>query len=84
MAMFGKTALLPELLIPLLVYGFALLAQAAVLAMQGGILQSICAIPLILLTHILYGLGFWRGLFTPLKKSYQGPKPPVTLEKPPL
>jgi hypothetical protein len=56
------------------------LAQAAVLAMQGGIVQSVCTIPFVLLTHVLYGLGFWRGLFTPLKQHEKGNKPPVTLE----
>jgi succinoglycan biosynthesis protein ExoA len=76
----GQTALLSWLLIPLLIYGFALLAQAAALAMHGGIVQAGFAIPLMLLTHVLYGLGFWRGLFTPLKQFENGPKTQVTLE----
>ena len=40
-----------------------ILLQAAVLALPGSVVQSICAIPLIVLTHILYGVGFRRGLF---------------------
>jgi succinoglycan biosynthesis protein ExoA len=80
----GQTTLLPWLLIPLLFYGFALLGQAAVLAGQGGILQSICAIPLIFLTHFLYGIGFWRGLFTSLKVPAPRDKPLVTVEHVPL
>ena len=81
---FGKSSFLPLLLIPLLGYGMALLVQAAVLTAHGGIFQSICAIPLIFLTHLLYGIGFWRGLFTSLKPPEQRPKPPVTLETIPL
>jgi succinoglycan biosynthesis protein ExoA len=76
----GQTKLFPWLVIPLLVYGFALLAQAGVLALQGGIAESVCAVPLMMLTHVLYGLGFWRGLFTPLKRPEQANNPPVTLE----
>jgi hypothetical protein len=80
LAALGQTTWLPWLLIPLFFYGFALLGQAAVLAGQGGMLQSLCAIPLMLLTHILYGVGFWRGLFTSLKPSEAKDKPTVTLE----
>jgi hypothetical protein len=79
-------------LIPLAFYGGAVLGQAALLALvpplQPGqhvswtarILRSIAAIPLILLTHVLYGFGFWRGLFTPLKPGARPPAPPVVLE----
>jgi succinoglycan biosynthesis protein ExoA len=65
---------------PLISYIAAVLLQAAVLSRTGKIRQSVQAIPLVAVTHILYGLGFWRGLFTTLK-----PKAPaateVTLEK---
>src|SRR6185369_10354792 len=54
------------LLVPLGVYFLAVLVQAAVLASGGAILGSMAAIPLIALTHVLYGFGFWRGLFTRL------------------
>jgi cellulose synthase/poly-beta-1,6-N-acetylglucosamine synthase-like glycosyltransferase len=64
----------------LIFYIAAVLFQAAVLSRTGKIRESIRAIPLIVLTHILYGFGFWRGLFTTLK-----PKTPaaaeVTLER---
>lgn len=66
--------------IPVGVYLLAVLAQAVALMPRGGIVRSICAIPLIILTHVLYGVGFWRGLFTPLKPSDTGPKTPVALE----
>jgi glycosyltransferase involved in cell wall biosynthesis len=65
---------------PLVIYLAAVFVQALLLTRSGWIRQSFAAIPLIALTHILYGFGFWRGLFTTLK-----PKPPaaaeVTLEK---
>lgn len=80
------------LLILLAFYGGAVLGQAAVLALvpplQPGqriswstrILRSAAAVPLIILTHLLYGFGFWRGLFTPLKPGARPPAPPVVLE----
>jgi len=65
---------------PLIFYISAVLLQVPVLSRTGKIRQSFQAIPLIVLTHVLYGLGFWRGLFTTLR-----PKLPaaaeVTLEK---
>jgi hypothetical protein len=56
------------------------LAQAVVLAAGGRVLQSLAAIPLIVLTHILYGVGFWRGLVTPLRPPGQHPPGQVLLE----
>jgi hypothetical protein len=60
---------------PLIFYIGAVLVQAAVLSRTGKVRQSFQAIPLIFLTHILYGFGFWRGLFTTLK-----PKTPAAAE----
>jgi succinoglycan biosynthesis protein ExoA len=68
------------LLIPLAFYAFAVAAQTAVLALGGSSLKSLGAIPLIVLTHILYGIGFWRGLFTTLKPPKDRGPPPVVLE----
>ncbi len=70
--------------IPLGFYGLALAAQAMALIPQGGILKSLCAIPLIVLTHLGYGVGFARGLFTRLKSSPDRPKTEVVLETVPL
>ena len=67
-------------LAPLGLYALALLAQAAALAAGGLVFQSLAAIPLIVLTHVLYGLGFWRGLFTPLRRPGQRPPGQVVLE----
>lgn len=67
-------------LVPLGLYALAVLAQGLVLAAGGQVWQSLAAIPLIMLTHILYGLGFWRGLFTSLKPPGQRPAVEVALE----
>jgi cellulose synthase/poly-beta-1,6-N-acetylglucosamine synthase-like glycosyltransferase len=67
-------------LVPLGLYALAVLAQGLVLAADGHVLRSLAAIPLIVLTHILYGLGFWRGLFTTLRLKGQQPPPQVVLE----
>ena len=73
----------PLALVFIPLYGMVVLAQAAVLARQGKVLHALGAVPLIVLTHLLYGLGFWRGLFTTLKSPAQrqsGPPMPVVLE----
>ena len=67
-------------LLPLEFYALAVLLQAAVLALGGRLFQSLAAIPLIVLTHVLYGLGFWRGVFTPLRAPGQRPPGQVVLE----
>jgi succinoglycan biosynthesis protein ExoA len=67
-------------LVPLVFYGLAVLAQAVVLAAGGRVLQSLAAMPLVVLTHILYGLGVWRGLFTTLKPAGQHLPVQVVLE----
>jgi cellulose synthase/poly-beta-1,6-N-acetylglucosamine synthase-like glycosyltransferase len=76
----GMTAIGKLCLVPLLFYALAVLAQGLALAVGGRVFQSLAAIPLIVLTHILYGLGFWRGLFTPLRRPGQRPPGQVVLE----
>ena len=70
-----------SLLLLLAVYGVAVLAQAVALATGGPMLRSAAAIPLIVLSHILYGIGFWRGLFTKLRADGQRPPGQVFLEE---
>jgi succinoglycan biosynthesis protein ExoA len=72
--------------LPLAVYFLAVLAQAAVLVPVGGLIRSVCAIPGIMLTHIVYGIGFWRGLFTSLNRDPAArlQKADVVLETVPL
>jgi succinoglycan biosynthesis protein ExoA len=62
------------------IYIIAILAQAVVLMPRSGILRSFATIPFIVLTHILYGVGFWRGLFTKLNYSETKPAVEVILE----
>ena len=66
--------------LPLIFYALLVLVQTAVLVPRGGMARSLCALPLIALAHVLYGLGFWRGLFTRLKAPTGNAAPPVTLE----
>jgi succinoglycan biosynthesis protein ExoA len=67
-------------LAPLVVYALAVLGQTVVSMMTKGIGKSILAMPLISLTHVFYGLGFWRGLFTSLKPAPAGARAGVSLE----
>jgi succinoglycan biosynthesis protein ExoA len=67
-------------LAPLAFYGLAVAGQALLSMKEGHGALSIAAVPLVILTHILYGFGFWRGLFTPLKAPGQRPAVPVKLE----
>jgi len=71
-------------LLPLALYFLTVLIDAASLATRGGLLRSIGAIPLIILTHILYGVGFWRGLFTKLRKPGERAPTEVVIENVPL
>ena len=73
----------PVWLVPLALYFLIVLLDAASLAVAGGILRSTGAIPLIILTHILYGVGFWRGLFTKLRKPGERPPTDVVIENVP-
>lgn len=61
-------------------YAVAVLAQGGALIARGGVARSLAAIPLIVLTHVLYGFGFCRGLFTALNVSPDRPAVPVELE----
>jgi glycosyltransferase involved in cell wall biosynthesis len=71
------------LLAPLGLYALAVLAQTVALIPAGSAAYSLGVLPLIVLTHVLYGVGFWRGLFTPLKAPAKS-EVPVELEHPPL
>jgi hypothetical protein len=73
--LFGRLAFLP-----LALYAVAVAGQVLILIPRKG-LYALAAAPLIVLTHIGYGLGFWRGLFTRLSKTTTVPVTEVTLEK---
>ena len=67
--------------LPLGLYLLVVLVQVADLARRASILRSVSTLPLIVLTHILYGYGFWRGLFTKLKPPEAREPVPVKLER---
>lgn len=67
-------------LLPLAFYVLAVLAQGLWLAAGGQVWHSLAAIPLIVLTHLLYGFGFWRGLFTQLTPPGQPAPAEVKVE----
>ena len=73
---FGGVALLP-----LAIYAGAVMLQVVVLMTSKPIAYALAATPLIVLTHIFYGLGFWRGLFTTLRPSGAAPVTEVVLER---
>jgi len=62
------------------IYVVAVLAQLVTLVPRGGFVRSLQTIPFIVLTHILYGIGFWRGLFTKLNRTENKLKVEVVLE----
>lgn len=71
----------PELYsLPLAFYAVAVLLQVLALVPAGGFVRALGALPLIVLTHLLYGYGFWRGLFTKLKPPGERSNVPVKLE----
>lgn len=66
---------------PLALYLLAVLAQTAWSATRHGLVRSLAAAPLVILTHLLYGFGFWRGLFTKVGTRQRQPPTTVNLER---
>ena len=69
------------LTLPLIPYAAAILVQAAVLTRHSKMQYVMGSIPLMVLTHVLYGYGFWRGVFTRLSPADAKPKTDVLIEK---
>jgi succinoglycan biosynthesis protein ExoA len=67
--------------LPLVLYMVGALGQAVVSMPRHGVIRSIAAVPLVMLTHILYGAGFWRGLFTKLGAKAARQQVEVVLEQ---
>ncbi len=65
---------------PLVVYCGAIILQTLALMPAGGIARSLLALPLLVASHIFYGFGFWRGLFTKLHRGENKPSVEVVLE----
>jgi glycosyltransferase involved in cell wall biosynthesis len=53
---------------PLAVYFLAIVLQTLASIPRFGVMRSIAAMPLVVLSHVVYGAGIWKGLFTNLKK----------------
>jgi len=71
----------PIVFAPLALYLLAVIGQTAVSMAAKGFLRSLPASPLLVASHIFYGLGFWRGLFTKLTPHGDKPATVVNLEK---
>lgn len=65
---------------PLAAYLVVVLAQTLVSMTSKGFLRSLLASPLLVASHVFYGLGFWRGLVTKLKPKEGRPVVEVQLE----
>ncbi len=66
--------------VPLGLYLLVVAAQTLASIVTKGLFRSLLAAPLLLASHVFYGLGFWRGLVTPLKSDGEKPPVEVTLE----
>jgi hypothetical protein len=62
-------------LLPLALYLLAVLGQTFCVATWSNPALAVLALPLMVLTNILYGLGFWRGLIIKI------PPPPAAVEQ---
>ncbi len=79
-ALVPLTYFTPWALLPMVFYFVAITIQVLALISSGGLLRSLCALPLLVETHVFYGIGFWRGLFTALKPPGVKSDVPVKLE----
>lgn len=66
---------------PLALYAVAILLQTLVSMPASGVFRSLLAMPLLVASHIFYGIGFWRGLFTKLDRGLNRPRFEVVLER---
>ena len=65
---------------PLMVYFLATFLQTLASMKNAGAVRALLAWPLLLASHIFYGLGFWRGLFTKLDANANKVRTEVVLE----
>lgn len=65
---------------PLGLYLLVVLLQTLASMPAKGFFRSLMAIPLLVASHVFYGLGFWRGLTTRLAPAKAGPRTEVQLE----
>jgi len=69
---------------PLGFYLLAVIGQTVASTFSAGLVRAVVAMPLLVASHVYYGLGFWRGLFTKLKTGAERPHTEVVLETVPL
>ena len=78
LAFWSKWLLL--LLLPLLLYALAVAVQTLVAVSKSKLGLAARVLPLVALTNILYGLGFWRGLFLRITPPPPAPERDIWLE----
>jgi len=61
-------------------YWLSLLLQTLLSVPRHGVVRSVCALPLLFATHFLYGIGFWKGLFSRVNRTKPATTE-VTLER---
>jgi hypothetical protein len=67
--------------LPLLIYTLGVVVQTLAWMPSSGIARSLAAAPLLAASPVVYGLGFWRGLFTRLNRGRIFPASEVVLQK---
>jgi glycosyltransferase involved in cell wall biosynthesis len=70
----------PLVFTPLGLYFLAVALQTLASMRSKGFVRSLLASPLLVASHVFYGLGFWRGLTTKLRALADQPATEVTLE----
>lgn len=65
---------------PLAAYALAVLMQTGASIPVHGFVRSVLALPLVVASHVFYGVGFWHGLFTKLRRGPQRSRFEVVLE----
>ena len=66
--------------LPLALYALAVLGQTLASTFKKDFARAMPAMPLLVISHLCYGCGFWRGLFTTLRPSSAKPPPEVVVE----
>lgn len=67
--------------LPLGFYLLAVVGQTLVSICSAGFVRAVVALPLLVASHVFYGFGFWRGLFTKLNTGGNQVRAEVVLEK---
>ena len=66
--------------LPLACYLMVVMAQTVASMRTAGFGRAITALPLLVASHVCYGWGFWRGMFTSLNKQDHRRRTEVVLE----